>query len=407
MSSTGNKTSYHAPAFQRPAPTVVVAGGLAVDHTCNLVDADVRLGTSNPAHIRQSVGGVGHNIARAVQLLTKEADAVMLCTAVASDPAGESAIESVRRSKIRTDGIYTFSTTTDADVRTGQYIAINDPSRNLHLGVADVSILHHPSFDGLGQDRWKYLFSGPVRPEWLVVDANWSGPALFRWIRRARAEDVAVAFEPVSVAKAVVLADALTLFYRQHQQHGRRPVSRPIQVVTPNRDELEVLHSALARLDKPSVEVDWDSPATVAMIGPELATSSIPKMAVDLLAHCQTVVVTLGPAGVFVATHCDCPDGMDPTFDPTPPSSSSSHSVWLRHFPAIKSVRPDEIVSVNGAGDTFLGGLIAASIGRPGRPVTIPEAVDLAQRAAVESLRAPDAVPDRLAGLARRAEALR
>lgn len=64
--------------------------------------------------------------------------------------------------------------------------------------------------------------------------------------------------------------------------------------------------------------------------------------------------------------------------------------VYMRLFPAVEEVRIEDVVSVNGVGDTFAGTLVAGLAGRDGRRVE--EIVDIAQRAAVLSLKSKEAV---------------
>ncbi len=65
----------------------------------------------------------------------------------------------------------------------------------------------------------------------------------------------------------------------------------------------------------------------------------------------------------------------------------------MRLFPGVEAVA--DVVSVNGVGDTFLGVLVAG-LSRGGK---IEELVDVAQRAAVMTLRSSEAVSPELARL--------
>lgn len=64
--------------------------------------------------------------------------------------------------------------------------------------------------------------------------------------------------------------------------------------------------------------------------------------------------------------------------------------VYLRLFPPVELVPAEEIVSVNGVGDTFVGVLMAALTKREG--VLTENAVQTAQRASVLSLKSAEAV---------------
>lgn len=65
----------------------------------------------------------------------------------------------------------------------------------------------------------------------------------------------------------------------------------------------------------------------------------------------------------------------------------------MRLFPPVEFVPSDEIVSVNGVGDTFLGVLMAGLAKE--KPKSIVDLVDIAQRGSVMTLKSKEAVsPD-------------
>lgn len=63
----------------------------------------------------------------------------------------------------------------------------------------------------------------------------------------------------------------------------------------------------------------------------------------------------------------------------------------MRLFPAVEEVKPEDVVSVNGVGDTFAGTLIAG-LAKRGKNARVEELIDLAQRAAVLTLKSKEAV---------------
>ncbi|KAJ8608019.1 hypothetical protein MRB53_039925 [Persea americana] len=66
----------------------------------------------------------------------------------------------------------------------------------------------------------------------------------------------------------------------------------------------------------------------------------------------------------------------------------------MRLFPPAELVQADDIVSVNGIGDTFVGVLTAgmSKQSKAGQPVTIEDLIDVAQRASVLTLKSSEAV---------------
>lgn len=67
----------------------------------------------------------------------------------------------------------------------------------------------------------------------------------------------------------------------------------------------------------------------------------------------------------------------------------------MRLFPAAEVVQEEQIVSVNGVGDTFLG-VVVAGLAKGRR---VEELIDGAQRAAVLTLKSGEAVSPEIAGL--------
>lgn len=68
---------------------IIVAGSVAIDLSCDYStpkggDVVPRSHTSNPASITQSIGGVGHNVALAAHLASRQAR-VKFCSMVGDD----------------------------------------------------------------------------------------------------------------------------------------------------------------------------------------------------------------------------------------------------------------------------------------------------------------------------------
>lgn len=63
----------------------------------------------------------------------------------------------------------------------------------------------------------------------------------------------------------------------------------------------------------------------------------------------------------------------------------------MRLFPAVEEVEVEDIVSVNGVGDTFCGTVVAGLASKQGRG-RVEDFIDIAQRAAVLTLKSKEAV---------------
>ena len=176
---------------------VISAGALAVDLACDyklesrLTEIQApQLGTSNPAVITQSLGGVGQNIARAMHYL---GTSVRLCCAIGEDAAGFAALAMLNQSGMQVAGVQQIG----GGARTAQYVAISDAKKDLMFGMADMKIqeLVSEEFDNMWKPQLEL-----VRPRWLVVDSNWSPQAIRKWITTGKSLGAKVAFEPVSAA---------------------------------------------------------------------------------------------------------------------------------------------------------------------------------------------------------------
>ena len=71
--------------------------------------------------------------------------------------------------------------------------------------------------------------------------------------------------------------------------------------------------------------------------------------------------------------------------------------VYLRHFPPAEVVSQQDIVSVNGVGDTFLGVLLAGLC--KSKDMNVEHWVDIAQRGSVLTLKSSESVAPKLGSL--------
>ena len=152
-------------------------------------------------------------------------------------------------------------------------------------------------------------------------------------------------FEPTSIAKS------------QRIFQGRELLKDPssavnlIDVATPNMAELRAMCTASLRL------ADEDSPFNVspASLSPGSDVYKIIDIArVDLhhlLKTIPTIIVTLGRNGILLARNRLHHERL--TVAKT--SELWTESFSLEHFPPPRDLEPGSIVSVNGAGDSFLG----------------------------------------------------
>lgn len=403
-------------------PEIFVAGSVAVDLSCDFrqfgsskATAPI-LQTSNPASIRQSIGGVGHNVAAAAHLVSSPG-AVRLCTLVADDLAGNLIISTLKERGLDTSGIQTLPTTDNKSGekwRTAQYIAVNDAHKDLVLAMADMDIVGSPLHDVPA--TWEAQLESAF-PRWVVVDGNWHVSLIKQWSRSGKAVGANVAFEPVSVEKAARAFPSKSSLNKLGLPFAGAYPDHEIDLASPNEYELEAMHQAAKNNEYFEEERWWEvidalgipsSGARVQMVNlttRDLVDKGIPQMVVQLLPFMPTILTKLGPSGLLVTRllGAEDPELRDPAHTPYILSrctngSSKVGGIYMRLYPPAALVRKEDIVSVNGIGDTFLGVLIA---GLAKGMKLEDRLVDIAQRAAVLTLKSPEAVSPKVETLAK------
>ncbi|KAK4128747.1 hypothetical protein N657DRAFT_629793 [Parathielavia appendiculata] len=400
--------------FEHSHPVdVLVAGAVALDLSCDYAGS-VTLGdaksispalhTSNPATISQSVGGVGHNIALAAHRVSDEGK-VRLCSMVGDDVAGSTILSSLQATGLDICSIRQLGHEYPS-TRTAQYVSVNDAHKNLVLAMADMAIFSTHSFP----TYWTSAVASS-RPKWLVVDANWSEADIQTWIHAGRAHGAQIAFEPVSTAKAQRLFPPLD---RRHAHTTPLTVfPRPsVDLCTPNQYELLAMYEVAKRNGYLEHSYPWFEVLDafgimrgarerfVDITSPEIADAGIPVQSVNLLPYIPTIITKLGADGALLTTVLE--NGDPRLRDPDHARYVVSRSinghphvggVYMRLFPAVERVK--DAVSVNGIGDTFMGVLVTG-LAMGGK---VDKLIDVAQRAAVMTLRSKEAVSVELSGL--------
>ncbi|OAX84948.1 hypothetical protein ACJ72_00673 [Emergomyces africanus] len=397
---------------------VLVAGSLAIDFACDYTPASKKgdgapaLHTSNPSIIRQSLGGVGHNVALAANHCRRR------------DLSGQAALAALEKTNPNLDsqGIQILSPTTGA--RTAHYVSVNDARKDLVLAMADMSIMETPEesldFDGF----WDPLIQR-AQPNWAVIDANWSPNVLARWISLAKSHGAKIAYEPVSNAKATRLFTPLLPNAKSIIQPSFTVPNHLIDLATPNRYELSTMYDtardsglfestewwqAINSLEMPS---SGSRDRLVAITNPKLVDEGVPQQSIQLLPFIPSVVTKLGPQGVLltqILPHGDerlrSADSARYILGRSYADGSNSHygGVYMRLFPPAEILKDTDVVSVNGAGDTLLG-VIVAGLAKGEEKVDmglrkLEDIIPIAQRASVETMKSADAVSAKISGLA-------
>lgn len=385
---------------------MLVAGSVAVDLSCDYTrakdenDTSPQLNTSNPARISQSIGGVGRNVALAAHRVSGDMT-VKLCSMVGDDIAGSTVLASLKSAGMDTSLIRQLPSTTPGS-RTAQYVAINDANKSLVFAMADMDIFTTHSFP----QHWANVVS-QAKPKWLVVDANWAAKDMRSWIQAGKQNGAQVAFEPVSKAKSAQLfckgGESLRV-----GSLGVYP-NQSIDLSSPNQYELAAMHAAAQANEYFDDARWWDIIDALGMRGArdkfvrltsaQMTDAGIPQQAVRLLPYIPTLLTKMGAEGALLTAilACDHPLLDDAAAKPYILSRNvNDHAhvggVYMRLFPSVEMVKDEEVVSVNGVGDTFLGVLIAG-LARGGN---VRELVHVAQKGAVLTLKSKESVSDEL-----------
>ena len=356
------------------------------------------LETSNLSVISQSTGGVGRNVATAAHLAGAK---VALASAVANDVAGSSLLDQLGKSGLSTKFIRQLETASGA--RTAQYVAVNDAKKDLILAMADMSILVRPELES--KQYWEECLNAS-QPKWLVVDGNWSPAIMSTIFGAARAKNLPIAFEPVSTAKAV------RPFDRTHPSIKSLNAipNQAINLATPNALELNAMHVAAREAGCFESEQWWkvvDSLAMsnagsrdklVSITSGELVQQGVPQQCIQLLPYIPNLVTKLGSRGALLAQLLRPGDSRlrDPDYAPyllarNLDDDALVGGIYMRVFPPTTRLADDEVVSVNGIGDTMLGVLMAGLV----KGQALDEIIPTAQEAAMLTLKSSEAVsPD-------------
>ncbi|KAB8263776.1 Indigoidine synthase A like protein-domain-containing protein [Aspergillus pseudonomiae] len=395
---------------------VLVAGSLAVDLSCDYAppagEKDIKpvSDTSNPATITQSLGGVGHNVAIATKYL---GSSVLFCSVVGDDLSGRAALTALRKEGLSTAGVQVLPASNGA--RTAQYVAVNDAKKDLVVAMADMGIMELPEQNLDFEGFWETLLSR-TRPQWVVVDSNWSPEVLSKWVAVAKKYGARVAFEPVSNAKSRRLFSKSTEVDAAISSSASVP-NNAISLATPNQFELTTMYTAAREsglfdsegwwhiIDAMGMSSAGARDRLVAMTSNQLVDQGIPQQSIQLLPYIPCLITKLGSQGVLVTQLLRPGDPRLTSPDSAPYILSRSAladelvgGVYMRLFPPAAVLADEEIVSVNGAGDTLLGAVIS---GLAKGAKTVEDVIPFAQEASLRTLKSPGGVSSDIVSLAR------
>lgn len=204
---------------------VTVIGGLNMDIKAKSKNY-LLAGDSNPSNIEISAGGVGRNIAHNFALLGVN---TTLLSAAGSDSESHSIIMQTAQTGVNTEHLLISNSK-----KTGKYIAILDAQGEMALAVSDMEILDELDIKYL-QSKLDIIKSS----SFVICDTNLSSECLKYIIDICKSSSIPICIDPVSAAKAVKLIGLLD----------------GIDILTPNRMELEILTGVKNDVEKASHEL--------------------------------------------------------------------------------------------------------------------------------------------------------
>ncbi len=171
-----------------PDAPILVIGGAGVDIVGRL-EGDIRPGSSAPARIRSSFGGVARNVSENLARLGQE---VQLITVVGQDDAGDRLITQTARAGVNVEAVLRTS-----DQPTGTYLAVVDSEGKLEFALDDMRPMHALTPDYVRQYEEHFK-----QAALLFIDANLPKDTLRTTMSLARKARLPVCADPTSISLA-------------------------------------------------------------------------------------------------------------------------------------------------------------------------------------------------------------
>uniref|UniRef100_S4RLC5 Zgc:136858 n=1 Tax=Petromyzon marinus TaxID=7757 RepID=S4RLC5_PETMA len=327
----------------------VVIGGCNVDFVAKIKSSNIQFGgQTNYGTVRQSFGGVG--AVCCADGLARLGTNPLFISAVGEDDLARMLISN--SSHMDTSGIARV-----AGASTATYCAVLDDAGELTVGIGDMDVHRRITHDYV-QGFEQQIGSACI----VCVDGNLPVSTIDYVCGVGKERGVPVWFEPTDIDKA------------------KKPFLsgswRGLSVTSPNLAELLAMNSALG-LATPDGPPPKDTSVAVA-----LARS----LCRPLLRHLALVLVTMGRHGVLLASR----PGVA-TVDVAVSVERPRAVMRCVHYPALP-VCAGDILSVSGAGDSLVAGVIAGLLTQR----DLDSCVRMGLIAASISLRCHDAVPPSL-----------
>ncbi|CAG8458470.1 5751_t:CDS:10 [Rhizophagus irregularis] len=171
--------------------------------------------TSSPGTIRQSIGGVGRNIAETSFRLGVNP---LFISAIGNDLSGNWLKTKFEKIGMETGGLQIIN-----NESTAVYNAIHDSSGNLICAVADMKIFDYLSSDKMG------------KPKLVCFDGNISAGCIYNILNTCKTYNISTFFETTSISKSLKLLE-------NYEQFIQLLSSQSLKYISPNSFELKTMY---------------------------------------------------------------------------------------------------------------------------------------------------------------------
>ncbi|KAJ7487551.1 indigoidine synthase A-like protein [Mycena galericulata] len=402
-----------------PIPAnVLVIGSAALDVTAQ-TQYKANSGASHstsPGTVSVQLGGVARNVAEACHRLGERA---LLISPIGKDTWGRLLYEETTAIGMRTDGLI------EREGRTAVCNLFLDGTGNLASGVADMIITEQTRLS----ETVVYHIERNT-PVIVALDANPSSDDIAAIIGVCVERNISTLFEPTSIIKSEKVLPAI-------EQSLKKSLEPPVTFFTPNLLELQHIHSKatsdggltsspiwwsaidklslgetfrtdLAQLAKRPVRSDKEADAKDGGTLAFLVEQGVAQMAVALTPFFRHTFIKCGERGVLAVIRLSGEEAQtsewvhersNPSRQYIVAHGDSGEILVLHFFPP----HPTTVVSSTGAGDSFVGALLASLQAHPQSlrdPLGLSQLVTTCQKAAVLTLQSHSSVSPLLNTLA-------
>lgn len=218
--------------------SIAVAGGINVDFQAKCF-APFRKADSNPGRASMSPGGVGRNIAENLSLLGMETELLSL---LGDDSLSTYLIDDCAARKIGLAGSLFVP-----GGSCSQYFCLLEPDGRLVGAVAAMD-----AFDGMDEGAFLEAAAPVLRSTaFLIIDANLPSHCIRALAAECERLGLAMAYDPVSVAKAPRVMDCLASFRFMKPNRAEAGVLSGVEI----REESDLTRAALAFRHRGLMEV--------------------------------------------------------------------------------------------------------------------------------------------------------